>query len=102
MSSTQNAGPVLDLLIIAYGSSADDPAGDSRFYRPDQRRVEVKLAPRAPVSAAGDLRRMHEWSQGVLRNAIPDVKHSQRWHCEFCGALCAGAGGCAELMIVCR
>ncbi|PSR81039.1 hypothetical protein PHLCEN_2v6570, partial [Hermanssonia centrifuga] len=49
----------LDLLIIAYGSSADDPNDDSRFSGEDQRRIEVKLAPTVPPNIAADMDELH-------------------------------------------
>lgn len=86
MSTKKDAqGPLLDLLVIAYGSSDTDPNDDSRFSGEDQRRVEVKCSPRVPIEYAGNLRRMQDWAQGVVNKVVFDVKHSQRWHCEFCG-----------------
>ncbi|EKM59881.1 uncharacterized protein PHACADRAFT_250663 [Phanerochaete carnosa HHB-10118-sp] len=84
--ATKNSsqGPVLDLLVIAYGSSASDPAEDSRFTGEDQRRVEVKFAPIVPVEVAGNLRRMQDWAREAVRSLMPEVKHSNHWHCEFC------------------
>lgn len=78
-------GPAVDLLLIAYSSSEDDPNNDSRFSGQDQRRVEVKLAPRVPAEIAGNMRKMTEWSRGKVNEIVLDIKHSQRWHCEFCG-----------------
>lgn len=79
-------GPTLDLLIIAYGSSENDPNNDSRFTGENQRRVEVQLAPRIPAELAGNMRRMQSWARDKVHATVLDIKHSQRWHCEFCGA----------------
>ena len=89
MSATASAeGPVLDLLLIAYGSSETDPNDNSRFNGADQRRVEVQLAPRIPAELAGNMRRMQGWARDKVHATVMDIKHSQRWHCEFCGAYC--------------
>ncbi|GJE87541.1 zinc finger MYND domain-containing protein [Phanerochaete sordida] len=87
--ATENAaqGPTLDLLVIAYGSSATDPPDDSRFTGEGQRRVEIKFAPVIPVRVAGNLRRMQEWARDTVRGLMFEVKHSNRWHCEFCNKL---------------
>lgn len=74
----------LDLLIIAYGSSADDPNDDSRFSGEDQRRIEVKLAPTVPPNIAADMDELHVWAHNIVHRATMDIKHSQNWHCEFC------------------
>ncbi|KIP04549.1 hypothetical protein PHLGIDRAFT_190168 [Phlebiopsis gigantea 11061_1 CR5-6] len=80
-------GPTLDLLIIAYGSSENDPNNDSRFTGENQRRVEVQLAPRIPAELAGNMRRMQSWARDKVHATVLDIKHSQRWHCEFCDKL---------------
>ena len=77
-------GPVADLLVIAYGSSVNDPADDSRFTGEDQRRVEIKFAPVVPTGVAGNLRRMQDWGRDAVRDLMLEVKHSNSWHCEFC------------------
>lgn len=69
-------GPTVDLLIVAYGSSEDDPNNDSRFSGQDQRRVEVKLAPRVPAEIAGNMRKMTEWSRGKVNEIVLDIKHT--------------------------
>ncbi|KAF7368837.1 MYND-type domain-containing protein [Mycena venus] len=56
----------VELLVIMYGSWANDPEGDERFGR-NQRRVEITLNPILPADFA-----------------TTDVKHTSDWHCEFC------------------
>lgn len=75
----------LQLTMIAYGSSADDPNDDSRFTGMDQRRVEIHAIPEVPAHLLGDADALTPWAQGVARRAVLDIKHSQNWHCEFCG-----------------
>ena len=87
MAAAAKQGPILDLLFIAYGSSASDPDDDSRFCGDGQRRVEVTFNPRVPAEIAGNLRRMRTWVQPVIQSITLDVKHSQQWHCEFCSKL---------------
>ena len=85
-AASTSAQPTLDLLVIAYGSSASDPADDSRFTGEDQRRVEVTFAHPIPPTVAGNLRRMQDWAQETVRGLMLEVKHSNKWHCEFCSA----------------
>ncbi|EKM59859.1 uncharacterized protein PHACADRAFT_206078 [Phanerochaete carnosa HHB-10118-sp] len=87
--SSKNAAndTVLDLLMIVYGSSKDDPLDDSRFCGHDQRRVEVQLAPVMPPEVAASMRRRQEWAHELSGRVTPDLKHGQRWHCEFCDKL---------------
>ena len=78
-------GPKVELLIIAYGSKKGDPTDNSR-YGSHQRRVEVTFGPHVPMELAGNMRRMQNWARDRVTATIMDIKHSQRWHCEFCGA----------------
>ncbi|KAI0791860.1 hypothetical protein C8Q75DRAFT_732243 [Abortiporus biennis] len=81
------SGPELDLTVIVYGSNAtDSPDERIRFRDPDtQRRLELKLHPTVPTAEmCRDQSQMNPWAQKVLLTIGPDVKHSQRWHCEFC------------------
>ncbi|GJE85009.1 hypothetical protein PsYK624_010860 [Phanerochaete sordida] len=80
-------GPIFELLVIAYGSSATDPPDDSRFTGEGQRRVEIKFAPVIPAAIAGNLRRMQDWASDVVQDLMSEVKHSNQWHCEFCDKL---------------
>lgn len=80
-------GPTLDLLVIAYGSAANDPPDDTRFTGEDQRRVELKFTPVVPPGVAGNLRRMQDWAREVVTGLMLEVKHSNQWHCEFCNKL---------------
>ena len=79
----------LQLNLIAYGSSADDPTDDSRFSGEDQRRVVVTATPLVPAEllpgVQGNTRAITPWAQKVARRLVLDIKHSQSWHCEFCG-----------------
>lgn len=74
----------LDLQVLVYGSSVNDPNDDSRFSGENQRRIEIKLNPRIPMSMMGSMQQKHMWAQGFLQKLGVDVKHTQRWHCEFC------------------
>lgn len=76
----------LQLTMIAYGSSKDDPVDDFvRFTGNDQRRVEVQATPLVPASLVGNVAQLTAWAQNVARGLVIDIKHSQQWHCEFCG-----------------
>ncbi|GJE87542.1 hypothetical protein PsYK624_036250 [Phanerochaete sordida] len=77
-------GPILDLQLLAYGSSATDPPDESRFNGEGQRRVEINFEPVIPARVMGNLRRMQDWARDVVRGLMLEVKHSNQWHCEFC------------------
>ena len=78
-------GPKVELLIIAYGSKKGDPTDNSR-YGSHQRRVEVTFGPHVPMELAGNMRRMQMWANGLVQGLMLEMKHSQQWRCEFCGA----------------
>ncbi|KAJ3553282.1 hypothetical protein NM688_g3696 [Phlebia brevispora] len=78
--------PRLDLLVILYGSSGTDPVGNSRFGA-DQRRVELKFNPRIPAEVPRDPVGIDTWARNTLAGLFPELKHSQKWHCEFCNKL---------------
>ena len=75
----------LELTIIVYGSAAGDPTDNSRFAGADQRRVEINFSPRVPDSKVSKPREIRMWAQSLAQGLGTDVKHSQKWHCEFCG-----------------
>ncbi|KAI0073818.1 hypothetical protein K474DRAFT_1666174 [Panus rudis PR-1116 ss-1] len=85
-----SSGPELQLLIIVYGSSENDPKGNSGQRHEhadpyDQRRVEIEFRPRVPdVSMLKYHSKMQAWANGVLVLLAPDVKHTQKWLCMFC------------------
>ncbi|KAI0066238.1 hypothetical protein BV25DRAFT_1797413 [Artomyces pyxidatus] len=79
------SAPVLNLLIIVYGSSSTDPVSDSR-YGAHQRRLELELRPKLPMIGMSPAE-ISTWTSALVRRIHPDVKHSQRWHCEFCDKL---------------
>ncbi|CAL1697240.1 unnamed protein product [Somion occarium] len=79
------SGPELNLTIIVYGSSETDPSGNERFCGERQRRAEIELRPRVPNrDMLRNQTQMNAWAQGVLNSVGVDVKHTQKWHCEFC------------------
>lgn len=86
-SKSPESGRRLNLLMIAYGSTLDDPLDDSRFCGIDQRRVEVQLAPVMPPDAAASMRGRTEWANKLAQRMTLDLKHSQQWRCEFCDKL---------------
>ncbi|EIN07524.1 hypothetical protein PUNSTDRAFT_136202 [Punctularia strigosozonata HHB-11173 SS5] len=67
-------GPEIELQVFLYGS--------------DQKRLELKLAPRLPqhdmpiVPGGGE---REEYVQALLRRIMFSIKHSGSWQCEFCG-----------------
>ncbi|KAJ3481379.1 hypothetical protein NLI96_g7696 [Meripilus lineatus] len=79
------SGQVLDLTIIVYGSSENDPNDDSRFSGYNQRRVELEFRPPVPkADMLGNVDRMMTWAKWSIIELLQDIKHSQKWHCEFC------------------
>ncbi|KAJ7579745.1 hypothetical protein C8J56DRAFT_963519 [Mycena floridula] len=74
----------VDLLIIVYGSCSRDPDTDERFSGYEQRRVEISLKPKIPLSATVSMQAKHEWMNFFLLGIGLDVKHSRNWRCEFC------------------
>ena len=76
----------LNLTMIVYGSSKDDPNDDSRFCGMDQRRVEITASPLVPSNKLGRIDTLTVWAENVAKRIMPDAKHSQEWHCAFCGA----------------
>ena len=94
MTSEQFDQSILDrlqLTMMAYGSSVDDPNDDSRFTGMDQRRIELYASPVIPATMMGDPEALTPWAQKIARRMVLDIKHSQDWHCEFCGesVICA-------------
>ncbi|KAJ8073953.1 hypothetical protein PM082_012237 [Marasmius tenuissimus] len=54
-------------------------------YGEDGKRVEVKLHPRVPDDRLGKPREIGEWSLDFAKTLLHDVKHAEKWKCEFCG-----------------
>lgn len=82
-----NKGPELIHQVLIYGSKPGDPLNDDR-YGAHQRRAEMTLYLRLPRSG------MTKNDIGAFANQFiglqwPDLKHTQFWHCEFCGACLA-------------
>ncbi|KAF7789382.1 hypothetical protein EIP86_000326 [Pleurotus ostreatoroseus] len=75
----------LELTVIVYGSAAGDPTDDSRFAGADQRRAEIEFSPRVPDNKVGKPNEIAMWANNLVQGLGTDVKHSQKWHCEFCG-----------------
>lgn len=82
-----NKGPELIHEIVIYGSKAGDPFNDGRFGE-DQRRAELTLYYHLPRSGMtrDDI---VEFARQFMGLQWPDLKHTQFWHCEFCGACLA-------------
>lgn len=79
----QNTGPVMDITIIMYGSKKGETVSDDRFGD-HQRRVEIKLSPRLPRPGMTS-QEISRWANDLFSLCYPTFKHSQKWHCEFCG-----------------
>lgn len=93
------SGQVLDLTIIVYGSSENDPNDDSRFSGYNQRRVELEFRPPVPkADMLGNVDRMMTWAKWSIIELLQDIKHSQKWHCEFCGMFEIFGLHCARLL----
>ncbi len=78
-----NKGPELIHNVLVYGSKPGDPLNDDRFGE-NQRRVEITLHPRLPrFGMAKD--EIATFAKLFIAVQWPDLKHTQFWHCEFCG-----------------
>lgn len=89
MSSKNAANDIiLNLLVIVYDFSKDDPLDDSRFCGYDQWRVEVQLTSMMPPDIAANMCERYEWAHELSGCVTPDVEHSQNWCCELCGGCC--------------
>lgn len=85
-SNESEARQKLQLTMVVYGSSKEDPVDKHmRFTGEEQRRVEIHAAPLVPVSLVGNRARLTEWARDVVAGLLIDVKHTAQWHCEFCG-----------------
>lgn len=81
-----NKGPELYYFVIIYGSKPGDPLDDSR-YGAHQRRTEIALRPRLPRSGMS-MAEIEMFARVFTGYQWQDIKHTNFWHCEFCGACC--------------
>ncbi|KAK1229341.1 hypothetical protein PQX77_007595 [Marasmius sp. AFHP31] len=54
-------------------------------YGENGKRVEVKLHPRVPEDRLGKPPQIGEWGLDFAKTLLHDVKHAEKWKCEFCG-----------------
>lgn len=83
-----NQGPLLHLLVILYGSRKHEEVSVNRFKGYDQRRVEIDMRLRLPRKGMGPAE-IAQFGQYFMGTNYQSFKHSQKWGCEFCGALVA-------------
>lgn len=75
---------VLHFEVIVYGSFSGD-GSDTRALGPP-RRVELQLRVRIPSREYDEgLDAMNSWALMYAHDMCIDVKHSEKWHCAFCG-----------------
>ena len=79
-----NTGPVMHLLVILYGSRKREEVSLDRFGE-HQRRVEIDMRPRLPRPGMTPLE-ISQWAHHFVGVNYQSFKHSQKWHCEYCGA----------------
>ncbi len=79
-----NTGPEVNYTMIVYGSTPGDPVNDDR-YGMHQRRVEIVVRPRLPRDHM-TIPEINEFCRLFMAYQWQDVKHTNFWHCEFCGA----------------
>ncbi|KAL0568774.1 hypothetical protein V5O48_013204 [Marasmius crinis-equi] len=54
-------------------------------YGENGKRIEIKLHPRVPDDRLGKPRQIDEWGVDFAKKLLHDVKHAEKWKCEFCG-----------------
>ena len=76
----------LHLTLLLYGSAKGDPVGDERLGE-HQRRAEIELRLKLP-HAGMSAHEIQQFARGFVGLHYPNIKHTQKWYCEFCGERC--------------
>ncbi|KAI0791857.1 hypothetical protein C8Q75DRAFT_57617 [Abortiporus biennis] len=79
------SGPEVTIELVVLGSAASDPPIDEIRFGPHQRRLEVKIQVTIPtMEMTKNTYLMQAWLKKVALQIGVDLKHTQKWHCEFC------------------
>ncbi|KAF9254326.1 hypothetical protein L218DRAFT_550929 [Marasmius fiardii PR-910] len=54
-------------------------------YGENEKCIEIKLHPRVPDNLLGNPNTIAGWAVDFARKLLKDVKHIEKWKCEFCG-----------------